>query len=153
MAKEYTPTVPRLKAIPTQADPKILVGIGEKGGISVYGLQRFPVSLFYEQWVRLLGENPTEGTVAAEIIQMGLEHPELLAEKESKPTAKDVEDRTFTINANEVALAQAESTRLTGLGDMTGAVKFATIKAVAEANKGKVSFDQLNEIMKLKARK
>lgn len=28
--------------------------IGEKGGVSVYGLGRFPVTLYYEQWVRLL---------------------------------------------------------------------------------------------------
>jgi hypothetical protein len=27
---------------------------GEKGGVSVYGLGRFPVTLYYEQWVRLL---------------------------------------------------------------------------------------------------
>ena len=33
--------------------------VGEKGGVSVYGLGRFPVTLYYEQWVRLLnaGEN------------------------------------------------------------------------------------------------
>ena len=29
--------------------------VGEKGGVSVYGLGRFPVSLYYEQWTRLLG--------------------------------------------------------------------------------------------------
>jgi hypothetical protein len=29
--------------------------IGEKGGVSVYGLGRFPVTLYYEQWNRLLG--------------------------------------------------------------------------------------------------
>ena len=28
--------------------------IGEKGGVSVYGLGRFPVTLYYEQWMRLL---------------------------------------------------------------------------------------------------
>ena len=28
--------------------------IGEKGGLSVYGLGRFPVTLYKEQWVRLL---------------------------------------------------------------------------------------------------
>jgi len=27
--------------------------VGEKGGVSVYGLGRFPVTLYYEQWVRL----------------------------------------------------------------------------------------------------
>ena len=28
--------------------------IGEKGGLSVYGLGRFPVTLYKEQWARLL---------------------------------------------------------------------------------------------------
>jgi hypothetical protein len=28
--------------------------VSEKGGVSVYGLGRFPVTLYYEQWVRLL---------------------------------------------------------------------------------------------------
>jgi hypothetical protein len=28
--------------------------VGEKGGVSVYGLGRFPVTLYYEQWMRLL---------------------------------------------------------------------------------------------------
>ena len=29
--------------------------VSEKGGVSVYGLGRFPVTLYYEQWKRLLG--------------------------------------------------------------------------------------------------
>ncbi len=32
--------------------------VGEKGGVSVYGLGRFPVTLYYEQWVRLLEASP-----------------------------------------------------------------------------------------------
>jgi hypothetical protein len=28
--------------------------VGQKGGVSVYGLGRFPVTLYYEQWIRLL---------------------------------------------------------------------------------------------------
>jgi len=28
--------------------------VGEKGGVSVYGLGRFPTTLYYEQWIRLL---------------------------------------------------------------------------------------------------
>jgi hypothetical protein len=28
--------------------------VGEKGGVSVYGLGRFPVTLYYEQWNKLL---------------------------------------------------------------------------------------------------
>jgi hypothetical protein len=29
--------------------------VGAKGGVSVYGLGRFPVTLYYGQWIRLLG--------------------------------------------------------------------------------------------------
>jgi len=29
--------------------------VSEKGGVSVYGLGRFPVTLYKEQWLRLLG--------------------------------------------------------------------------------------------------
>lgn len=32
--------------------------VGEKGGVSVYGLGRFPVTLYYEQWTRLLNAVP-----------------------------------------------------------------------------------------------
>ena len=30
--------------------------VGEKRGVSVYGLGRFPVTLYYEQWNRLLDQ-------------------------------------------------------------------------------------------------
>jgi len=33
---------------------KLEFKVGEKGGVSVYGLGRFPVTLYYEQWLRLL---------------------------------------------------------------------------------------------------
>jgi hypothetical protein len=32
----------------------LIFKVGEKGGVSVYGLGRFPVTLYYEQWIRLL---------------------------------------------------------------------------------------------------
>lgn len=32
--------------------------VSEKGGVSIYGLGRFPVTLYYEQWVRLLDAAP-----------------------------------------------------------------------------------------------
>jgi hypothetical protein len=32
--------------------------VGEKGGVSVYGLGRFPVTLYFEQWNRLLEAAP-----------------------------------------------------------------------------------------------
>jgi len=31
--------------------------VSEKGGVSVYGLGRFPVTLYYEQWSRLLDKS------------------------------------------------------------------------------------------------
>jgi len=33
---------------------KLEFKVGEKGGVSVYGLGRFPVTLYYEQWNKLL---------------------------------------------------------------------------------------------------
>jgi hypothetical protein len=30
--------------------------VSEKGGVSVYGLGRFPVTLYYEQWMKLLDQ-------------------------------------------------------------------------------------------------
>ena len=32
----------------------ISIKVSEKGGVSVYGLGRFPVTLYKEQWIRLL---------------------------------------------------------------------------------------------------
>ena len=49
----------RVAALEKQAQAKKPEGlefrVSEKGGISVYGLGRFPVTLYYEQWTRLLG--------------------------------------------------------------------------------------------------
>ena len=41
----------RLKARQTRA---VSLKVSEKGGLSVYGLGRFPVTLYKEQWVKLL---------------------------------------------------------------------------------------------------
>jgi hypothetical protein len=32
-----------------------MLKVSEKGGVSVYGLGRFPVTLYKEQWTKLLG--------------------------------------------------------------------------------------------------
>ena len=44
----------RVAELEKQADTKKRAGVSEKGGVSVYGLGRFPVTLYYEQWKRLL---------------------------------------------------------------------------------------------------
>jgi hypothetical protein len=61
------PTYEELKAklqeLEKQVDTKKRSGaiefrVSEKGGVSVYGLGRFPVTLYYEQWTRLLDTVP-----------------------------------------------------------------------------------------------
>jgi hypothetical protein len=48
----------RLKAenerLKSQHSRGISLRVSEKGGVSVYGLGRFPVTLYKEQWARLL---------------------------------------------------------------------------------------------------
>jgi hypothetical protein len=42
------------KQASTKRSNKIDFKVSEKGGVSVYGLGRFPVTLYYEQWIRVL---------------------------------------------------------------------------------------------------
>ena len=42
-------------ALKAQATRGISIKVSEKGGVSVYGLGRFPVTLYKEQWAKLLG--------------------------------------------------------------------------------------------------
>ena len=57
------PTYEELKAKLAAAEQQLAKGrkrgnvefrVSEKGAVSVYGLGRFPVTLYYEQWIRLL---------------------------------------------------------------------------------------------------
>ena len=45
------------KMLPTEAPKRgqLYCKVSEKGGVSVYGLQGMPVTLYVEQWERLLG--------------------------------------------------------------------------------------------------
>ena len=43
-----------IAALKAQSDRKITCKVTEKGGVSVYGLGRFPVTLYKEQWTKLL---------------------------------------------------------------------------------------------------
>ena len=42
------------KHVATKKAGKLEFKVSEKGGVSVYGLGRFPVTLYQEQWSRLL---------------------------------------------------------------------------------------------------
>jgi hypothetical protein len=41
-------------ALKTGAPRGVSLKVSEKGGLSVYGLGRFPVTLYKEQWIKLL---------------------------------------------------------------------------------------------------
>jgi hypothetical protein len=50
-------SVDEAKTLMAQAEPKrgsLYCKVSEKGAVSVYGLQRMPVTLYMEQWGRLL---------------------------------------------------------------------------------------------------
>jgi hypothetical protein len=42
------------EALRNRGSKAISIKVSEKGGVSVYGLGRFPVTLYKEQWIRLL---------------------------------------------------------------------------------------------------
>jgi len=54
------PTYEELKARLAEMEAKqqrtgsMTFKVSDKGGVSVYGLGRFPVTLYYEQWLKLL---------------------------------------------------------------------------------------------------
>jgi hypothetical protein len=43
------------EALKRRATRGVTLKVSEKGGVSVYGLGRFPVTLYKEQWEKLLG--------------------------------------------------------------------------------------------------
>lgn len=43
------------EALKKPARGQMSLKVSEKGGLSVYGLGRFPVTLYKEQWIKLLG--------------------------------------------------------------------------------------------------
>jgi hypothetical protein len=42
------------EALKNRSAKAVSIKVSEKGGVSVYGLGRFPVTLYKEQWLRLL---------------------------------------------------------------------------------------------------
>jgi hypothetical protein len=58
MSDDLKAEVERLRAenerLKTQRGRAVSLKVSEKGGVSVYGLGRFPVTLYKEQWTKLL---------------------------------------------------------------------------------------------------
>lgn len=42
------------EALKRRTEKSMSLKVSEKGGVSVYGLGRFPVTLYKEQWIKLL---------------------------------------------------------------------------------------------------
>ncbi len=42
------------QALKARSERRVSMKVSEKGGLSVYGLGRFPVTLYQEQWLKLL---------------------------------------------------------------------------------------------------
>jgi hypothetical protein len=55
--EELKAKVAELEKQTTRRGGSLEFRVGEKGGVSVYGLGRFPVTLYYEQWTRLLDQS------------------------------------------------------------------------------------------------
>jgi len=62
--------------------------VSVKGGVSVYGMGRFPVTLYHSQWVRLIGvvQDGTLPTFISEKLEAGE-----LKVKEAKPAAEEAD--------------------------------------------------------------
>lgn len=54
------------KLVAAQTPKALSMKVTEKGAISIYGLQRFPVTLYQSQWERVLGH---KGEIEAFITQ------------------------------------------------------------------------------------
>jgi hypothetical protein len=61
--------------------------VSEKGAISVYGLQRMPVTLYLEQWERLLKFSPSLVEFINESLVSGKVRRETAAEKQARKQA------------------------------------------------------------------
>ncbi|MCU1323452.1 MAG: hypothetical protein JWM43_3101 [Acidobacteriaceae bacterium] len=59
----------------TKSDRGLSLKVSEKGGVSLYGIGRFPITLYKEQWRKILG-------IASEIEAFIKEHEPTLKSKD-----------------------------------------------------------------------
>jgi len=59
----------------------LMLKVSAKGGVSVYGLWRFPLTLYKNQWLRLL-------TIADELYAFIEQHSSELADRHAAPVEK-----------------------------------------------------------------
>jgi hypothetical protein len=54
LKKEYARIQAENASLKARSQRAITMKVSEKGGLSLYGLGRFPVTLYHEQWTKLL---------------------------------------------------------------------------------------------------
>jgi hypothetical protein len=74
----------------TGSAPGITFKIGEKGGVSIYGLGKFPVSLYPEQVDRVFGKTDDEQGIGLAVKAFTRTHRHLMATK-GKPYVRSAE--------------------------------------------------------------
>lgn len=78
------------------AGPSISLKVGEKGGVSLYGMGRFPVTLYAEQWTQLLTVHAKTVLAFIESKPAGLKTK---ADKIAEKAARDEAERKARIAA------------------------------------------------------
>ncbi len=95
--------------------PSVYCKVGEKGGISLYGMGRFPVTLYAEQWGQILGTNPEVLPVnGAAVVRFIATNPAGMQTKADKLAAKVEADE----KARKQRIADAGLTGTTRPGPM-----------------------------------
>lgn len=144
---EFKQTTPRLKASPMASNPDVSVGIGEKGGISLYFKgNRFPVTMWETQLRTVLSDD-----MRTELEIFMDEHADLLAER-TIATAKET-TRLVTVNSSEIALLDKAISAAKTANDLDTAIKYATLKKQAADQGGKLRVEDLIEINGLAGKK
>lgn len=82
LIRELEETRQELDQLKNRAPSGIRLKVSEKGGLSVYGLGRFPVTLYKEQWIKLLA-------LAVDIRDFILEHDSQL-KAQIRPTRPSI---------------------------------------------------------------
>ncbi len=80
-----------LKALKEQTKGLARLKVSQKGAISVYGLQRMPVTLYAGQWEKIIAmveEGTIQEFIAANESQLTRKAPKAKGSKPAKPTSK-----------------------------------------------------------------
>jgi hypothetical protein len=136
---------PRTKQVASELDDRISYAVSNKGGVSIYGLRRFPFTFYKSELETVLG-------LSDELKLFMVENAEHLSDDKPDAGKNGKPEGGYTVNKADIALVAAEAAKLQEAGDIPGAIKYATIKSVAELG-SKVTPEQMLDIMQLKVRK